>query len=700
MMRGPAQTLPDMTLPTAWHHRVDRLTLAKALALLALMFVCVQLVPTSGPVIEMQLYSPEPGLAQWFLDSGDGYSEDESVIVPMAAGDNRLRFPLPSGSFARLRFDPVKASTPVTIRSIAVTPIAQVVSGELQLDGFVPGNHVEMLERTGGGMRVVPEAGTADPQLVMQLAQPLVVRGAPRHWAEDLLAALLLTGLAWLLIGLFGRLRVDQLVVLGLGCAFVLLLVMGAVHQTSVPVHPDERLHLSGFNYYLAHFWPPAADSPDIVESLRSSPWGVSYLNSYDVVYFLAAHVMAPFSGVLESPLVRARAFQNLLWLVLLVLALRRRSWATGLAVLLITPQVWYVFSYFNGDAFALFLCMVAAMLAGDRRGGLWKFVRDGGSITAASVVFSFCIGLALVSKANYLPAVMGVLLWLAVCHLQARWLEIVAALLMAGLAGTAASIGRWGGPDLSGAVPWLTGMAVVAGIVGLASLLWRYRTQLAIRPVVHRVVVLLAVALVVATPRIVNDRVINGGSQAKAEAVTAMKEQYARRDFKPSVIAAGDGYAGLHPARHGMELSQMLLGERQWLRTSARSAFGTYGYMDIWAPAAVYRAMWLLVLLLAGAVAVALLRSPGIPGGKMLLVVSGTCSAVLGSSILFSWIYNFQPQGRYLLPMLPMLALALLAARPLHHRWLFKLTVAALAALSVWSYVYVAIPEIAARAG
>lgn len=673
---------------------------ARALALLLVMLACVRLLPSEPAVIDMRLDASQAGRAQWFLGSGTGFSEAESVSARLRKGVNHVRFELPPGRYVQLRFDPIAADAAVTIRSISVAPAERVLSGQLRLGALVPRSGIDTFARTRGGIRVVPVVGESDPQLQVRMDQPLVVGAKPRHLAEDLFAALVLTGLAWLLVQIvLRRLRLDQVVVPGLACALVLILAMGAVHQTSVPVHPDERLHMSGFVYYLQHFWPPAADSPAIVASLRSSPWGVSYLNSYDVVYFMAAHLMAPFSGLFDSPLAMARAFQNLLWIVLLVLALRVRAWTAGLAVLLISPQVWYVFSYFNGDAFALFLCLLAAILAGHRNGGLHRFMREGGAVPPAAFAFSLCVGLALVSKANYLPAVVGVLLWLAVCHLQARWLELIAALVMVALAIVAATAARWAGPPLAAAVPWLAAAAGAAGLIGLASLGWRYHRQRALRPTMHRLLLLLAIAAVVAAPRVVNDWVINGGFAAKAQAITAMKERYATRGFKPSVIAAGDGYAGLHPARRGMELPEMLFGPRQWLRTSARSAFGTYGYMSIWAPGPVYRAMWLVVLLLAAAAATVLLKRRDLPSGKLLLVASGSCGLVLASSVLFSWLYSFQPQGRYLLPMWPMFALALMAARPGPRQWFVTVLTVAATALSVWSYVYVGIPGIAASA-
>jgi len=674
---------------------------SKIIMLVLLAFAGIRLAPVNGPVIEMQLYASQAGVAQWFLDSGHGYSEQGSLSAALKKGDNVLQFTLPVGNYSHLRFDPTASDSEVTIESVVIKPRAQVVSGRFGLADFARLSGVTQLNATPQGIKVIPNQGNNDPQLSVNLTQPLVVRGPSRSIVEDVTAALALAALAWLLLdAILVRMSIRQIVVLGLGCAFVLIVAMSAVSQTGANVHPDEPLHMSCFEYYLAHFWPPAAGSPTIVNSLLSSVWGVSYLNSYDVVYFIAGHLMAPFVGMFSSPLAMARMFQNLLWLVLLGFALRKRTWAIAMAALLVSPQIWYIFSYVNGDAFPLFLCSVSVMLVCDHDGGLARYMREGGRPTLAAVAFSLCVGLTLVSKENFLPVVMGLFLWIAVQYMRARWLELGAAVLMTGLAMVAECIATWGDAALSAHVHTLVALAVSSSLVAFGSLAWRYAKQVDIRPAFHRGSVLLMLALIFAAPRIANDWYINGGSAAKEATVTAMREKYAGHDFKPSVIASGGGYPSLQLARKGVSLGEMLIGSRDWISTSAKSAFGTYGYMDIWAPARLYWFMWFGFLVLVGAAGVALVRCHNARGAKLLFVAIGTCALVLVSSILFSWLYAFQAQGRYLIPMTPMLALVLSAAMPSLSPRFTKLMLAVLLLLSAWSFVQIGLPAIAARAG
>lgn len=681
------------------HQRLTRIS--KTVIFLLLAFAAVRLAPVNGPIIEMRLYASQAGVAQWFLDSGHGYSEEESLSATLKQGDNAVQFTLPVGNYRHLRFDPIASDGAVTIESVVIKPRAQVISGDFGLADFSQLPGVTLLNSAPKGLEVLPDQGNNDPQLSVNMTQPLVVRAPLRSIAEDLTAALVLAALAWLLLDVvLVRMSVRQIVVLGLGCAFVLIVAMSAVSQAGANVHPDEPLHMSGFEYYLAHFWPPAAGSPTIVNSLVSSVWGVSYLNNYDVVYFIAGHLMAPFAGMFSSPLTMARTFQNLLWLVLIGFALRKRAWAMALAALLISPQIWYIFSYFNGDAFPLFLCSVAVMLVCDRGGGLARYLSEGGRPTLAAVAFSLCVGLTLVSKANFLPVVMGLFLWIAVQHMRARWLELGAAVLMVGLAIIVKCIANWGDAVLLAHVRTLVALTGFAGLVAFGSLAWRYATQMDVRPAFHRGLVLLMLALMFASPRIANDRYINGGSAAKGATITAMREKYAGHDFKPSVIASGGGYPSLQLASKGVSLGEMLVGSRDWIPTTAKSAFGTYGYMDIWAPVRIYWFMWICFLVLVGASGVTLVWCHDADGAKLLFIAIGTCTLILGSSILFSWLYAFQAQGRYLIAMTPMLALVVSAAMPSLPPRFTKLILAVLLVLSAWSFVQVGLPAIAARAG
>src|SRR5690606_11823115 len=113
------------------------------------------------------------------------------------------------------------------------------------------------------------------------------------------------------------------------------------------------------------------------------------------------------------SELHAARCFNLTLLLVLACMAWRRSRWAICLLPLLLSPQIWYVFAYFNADALPLFLAFVAACIAADEDSGLNRFCDTRERLGASTWIFIAVLGLLLVSKRNYLPLVPILGLWL-----------------------------------------------------------------------------------------------------------------------------------------------------------------------------------------------------------------------------------------------------------------------------------------------
>ncbi|WP_202844357.1 hypothetical protein [Luteimonas saliphila] len=649
--------------------------------------------------IRMTIVSAEAGFAQWFFDSGNGYSEAESVKATYPRGRSDLWFAVPPGTYRSLRFDPSAGDGPITIVDLTLTgdiPGAGGVSPSL--DSLVARKNVALASRTASGLQVVPTKGTNDVQLGLNPSVPLEMRGQGVSTASILQSAVPLALLLFLSLFVMRRCGVRMIVVSGLAASLALIVTMGALSPEGQPLHPDEGLHVANFQYYLSHVWPPAAHDPRIVPVLQSSVWGIAYLNSYDVVYFIAGHLMSPFEQMLGSPTAAGRAFQNVLWLALLLMAAFRRTWALPISAVLVTPQAWYVFSYFNGDAFPFFVSMCAVALACDHGRGVNRFLREG-RMNPSMVAFCLCIGMLVVSKANYYPVAMTAFLWLSASHLRLRWVELVAVIVAVGALGAASMLGDWplpGAPFLSDVLPWL-GLACAA--IAAASLLLRSRKDPSTRTTIIRFMVLAVLAIGFAAPRIVNDLWINGGPDAKAATLTQMTERYAAEKFKPSAIDAGEGHPGLRFAQKGISLPDMVFGQRQWLSTSLKSAFGTYGNMKIWAPEALY----LLFLSSLGALLLVsswvMVWRQGALAAKQVGIVLGTAFVVMLSAALFSWLYAFQAQGRYLLPIVPMLGFVIamgMRAMP----GVMKPLLVWMLVLSVLSFACIGLPGIAARVG
>ena len=459
-------------------------------------------------------------------------------------------------------------------------------------------------------------------------------------------------------------------------------------------VHPDELSHLPVFHYYARHWLAPPVDDPAVIPSL--SVWGYSYLYELSIVYRIAAWLMAPLAPIAGGELAVARAFQWLLWMLLTCVCLRSRRFALPMSVLLLSPQVWYLFGYFNSDAFALFLAAILILTVYPASRGVHAYVARGDA-DARFVVFVICTGLLLVSKADFLPLLPGVLLWIAVPHLPIRFGELLGCFLGLSLLGTAVFTADVPGFALAHLPAYATACAVTILASVTATAVRRCLRDREHRGRLRRLIAVAALIVAVAGPRLVEDVARNGMPAEKAARMTAMEQAHAIAGVKPDVIARGEGTLLTGLAQRGVGLADMLFSPPyDWFRRSALSTFGVYGYLVIFAPWWTYYAQMFAILCLAAVGAIALWRAAPEKAPQLLMVAIGTAFVVLLSSALHSWTFAFQAQGRYLLPILFMLGLMLgHASRELPRRPV-ALVVGVAFVASVCSFAFVALPAFA----
>lgn len=401
--------------------------------------------------------------------------------------------------------------------------------------------------------------------------------------------------------------------------------------------HPDEKDHVGAGRYYMQYWDTPKVGDPRAQGAY--SNYGVSYLHQLDSVYFFAgkfARLAKPLAGSDELAL---RLFNVSLFLVLAGLCWRLKgSWRLCFVPLFATPQGWYVFSYFNGDALPLFLGFVtvfvlARLLEGSRLSG-----PGGADASGLAVVLGLAVGGLSVSKQNYYVylAFFAVFVFLA-----------------------------WRDGALRVRVCAACAVLAVVLAVGLFGL--RY------------------------------------GMQAFAErgqdsqAVARVAEQLAQPDLKPSAQERGEGYWGTRMRARGVTLGEMFTGEWKWHVFTFRSAAGLYGQMSIEAPLLFYR--WLgraqlafLALLAAGLVLRG--REARVGFGVWLVFAFLT----VGQSVWHSWNNDFQAQGRYLFPVLPMAGCLLARFKDAPGRlgpWLWGVGLG-IWGMSLWSFLAVGLARIA----
>lgn len=396
------------------------------------------------------------------------------------------------------------------------------------------------------------------------------------------------------------------------GWAVVLLLIntlVAAVLAFSCRdnAHPDEFLHLDACRYFETHAWPPPVGSGQVVYDRD----GWSRVYSGELVYWIYGKAGRVIQAIV--PVARPYVLYRLMNVALLALALSvlllARPGGLSLAplglVFLVIPQVTYVYSYINSDAWSLTLAVLLLALGlrlDGKSPGAWSWLEV--------LALGTLTGLMLAAKENF---ILFTLVLPYVLLMRRLWRE------------------RGKHPK---------GLALRGRTLGFAAL-W------------------LAPLLLIPAPlRIVYPLQQSGGLKAHRAALIRMQDQKADPAFKPSQALSPD-YAMAAKGKTYLDL----LKSPRWVKLSVASFYGGYGWMNVWNP------MWVYGLAVLGAAAclgltvyswrrwghqlpyvlkLALWLSPP-------LLLLNVCA-----SMHFSLNVGFQPQGRYLFPTLLSLALLL----------------------------------------
>jgi hypothetical protein len=200
--------------------------------------------------------------------------------------------------------------------------------------------------------------------------------------------------------------------------------------QTTYNVHPDESGHVDAFCYFGQHWWPPDLND----HALLYSPDGWSRVYNGELAYLVlgrlgrwlpvgemlpkaepppvpesaesmlpAWRVFLPYVASMLSPCMAAtptyRLLNSLLYVVTLLViwrSSRHGVWIGALGVLLMAlPQVLYVYSYANSDAWGLTFGILLALFAVARAGRAHFTLRDAAGL-------GFLTGMVLLSKSPF----------------------------------------------------------------------------------------------------------------------------------------------------------------------------------------------------------------------------------------------------------------------------------------------------------
>jgi hypothetical protein len=188
----------------------------------------------------------------------------------------------------------------------------------------------------------------------------------------------------------------------------------------------------------------------------------------------------------------------------------------------------------------------------------------------------------------------------------------------------------------------------------------------------------------------------INGGPHEMARATHAMALATAEAGFKPAERpGAAPTRAASQLRDHCVAFHEMFLSPWHWAQVTAATSVGLYGYMTARGSFLYYLAFFALLALFALTALRLGLAGPS-PGDRGLpVMVPLFCGVVLLAAAYHSWVSDFQPQGRYLFPALPVLGLLMHCYREALSAFRLAVIAWAIFGLSVYSFLFVGLAQL-----
>lgn len=533
----------------------------------------------------------------YWAKAGHLYSEKHMSVAVATPEQKKYSFFLTDiGQVARLRIDTHQYVGEATLKKLVVrqegwAPVTLETSD--QFSALVPLFHVALSRVDDDGLWV--KSAGIDPHFELVLSPEK--RGMNVGWLVLRLVGIAAIVCCVIYCGgpLAKELRFVPVLLFGI---WLLIIVMAGISRDNA--HPDEYVHMSATSYYQDHWLPPVIDDPAIRHTY--SVYGVSRLNNGEI-YYLFAGKFAKFFQTFKIPeYFSLRLFNVCLFGLILLYTIRNRYARMAALPFLLSPQVWYLFSYCASDAFALFFAFLAACELIDPGSLLHRYLKgDGWGVkVVGAILLGVLLGIVFLLKKNYYPFVVFFYLCLA-------------------------------------AKFFLTD-----------EYFWEKKEA------VKRLVLITLIGLGVFGLQVGADYHVNGSD--RQEKMISMQEELAHHWYKPST-ELHKKHVSLYRKARGTTLETLVKTDR-WFERSFQTSFGVYGYFTISGTKGYYDLVrWSGIALLVFVFG-SIFRGGGLVGSGLAVAAAGLAAGLIGVSLYHSWTVDFQSQGRYLFPILPMLGI------------------------------------------
>ena len=591
--------------------------------------------------VELEIKMSEPTRA-WFkiywAEENAGFTEQNMQQVLL--NGTHEKYSLHIGNLAsihRLRIDPVEFKTKLFLKKLSITqpgfaPI--VLSPKNQFEGLEPVKQLERVVVKPDGLRF--NTTGRDSQFIY-----IVDSSASGDFPVIHLVVLLVILTACLVASnVISRLEQDLtfvpvLMIIALTLAFIMAVVskhywLHPNGTSRIFVHPDEEAHAEAVDYYRYQLLPPPLEAEEIRRSY--SVYGYTRLASYELYYPIAGYLTRLLEPFKQPPIWDARLVSVLFFALLTLFACVHQPFRPFALPLLITPQVWYLFSYTNSDGFALLLTTIVAYQAAYKGSTLNRVLTE---LNPPGLWFHLTwlgglVGGMFLLKLNF----YFFILFLG-CYLIWR---------------------------------------IVNGDYPDKTLLW------------VRLIIIAIVGLGLYGVRAGLDVAVNGMDTKQKQ--LDLVEEMAEPLYKPSTPLAKK-HIYLYMRDRGFTLGRVWSKEK-WGGKTFISSFGAYGFTQYLGGSVYYDTVRMIGIATIGMVLLSILIF-GPPSTHWLFAMTLGCAVLLiAASLWQSWNISFQAQGRYMAPILPMLGILYYHTRP----WLMNRVVNGLVfslfALGTYSFIFI----------
>ncbi len=417
---------------------------------------------------------------------------------------------------------------------------------------------------------------------------------------------------------------------------FSSFLIFNLAWQAEANIHPDENAHIESIKYYSLYSDPPKIGDSRALAAYQA-PWAISRLDDIGISYFFSGKFRNSVQLLFDNDTFITRSFNAFLFMLFFVLSKNKRL-LLFLTPLLCTPQIWYLFSYANRGAFVLFISILLAWQLVNKTSALNLFLQSRKTLShwKKAVYPGVLLGILAISQTNYVLFILFVFSFLA----------------------------------------W--------------ELLFNINNK---KVFIKKCLIFMLIGASIYLVRESFDLSTNGFN--KAEKRIAYAEQHAAPNFKPSIASTKESYSGLRLKDKGISYIELFDPDWDWDKMSFKSFVGFYGYYAEYSPKWYYTYVFLIYVI----VFFVILRHAMFKTNwqdKLFAVISIT--GVFGGllmSFLFCWTYDFQPQGRYMFPIIPILLVFFWKMFPLwsrHEKAIVLSSVIILTLLSFYSFYEVAL--------